>query len=273
MDVRFWGVRGSIPVSGQQFSRTGGNTSCVELTHGGERLILDGGTGLSALGEALAASPPVKATLLFSHIHWDHIQGVPFFGPAYDPRSELTILGAARDGRTIRADLDAQMQPPHFPVGLDAMRAQIRWGNLTPGSALKVGPFTIHTAEMDHPNGVLAFRIEAGGCTVVYATDTEHGDTLDPRLLDLAQGADLLIHDAQYTDAEYSGSSGPSRRGWGHSTWGQAVEAAQRADTRRVALFHHDPRRVDRDVAAIETAAVARHHGCFAAREGTRIAL
>jgi len=273
MDIRFWGVRGSVPVSGERFARTGGNTSCVELCHDGERLILDGGTGLAQLGEALAAAPPVRATLLFSHIHWDHIQGVPFFGPAYDPRTELQIIGACRDGRGIQADLDAQMRPPHFPVGLDAMRAQIQWGSLTPGRQLKVGPFTIEADELDHPNGILAFRIEAGGCTVVYATDTEHGERIDPRLLALAQGADLLIHDAQYTSEEYRGVAGPPRRGWGHSTWGQAVEAAQRADVDRLALFHHDPRRSDRDVAAIETAAVARHHGCFAAREGTRIAL
>jgi phosphoribosyl 1,2-cyclic phosphodiesterase len=273
MDIRFWGVRGSIPVSGEGFNRVGGSTSCVELSCEGERLILDGGTGLRALGAHLATSPPVRATLLFSHTHWDHIQGVPFFGPAYDPRSKLTFLGAGNRRRSLRESLDAQMRPPHFPVTLADFNAELEWGAVMPGEPIVVGPFTILPAEMSHPNGVLSYRIEAGGRAVVYATDVEHGDSLDHSLIALAEGADLLIHDAQYTASEYAGQAGPPRRGWGHSSWDQAVDIGVSAGVSRVALFHHDPNRLDGAVGEIEAQATDRFRGSFAAREGLQVSL
>lgn len=266
MEVVFWGARGSIPVSGAGYARAGGNTSCVEVRAQGERLILDGGTGLRALGDTLGA--PARATLLFSHVHWDHIQGVPFFGPAFHPGSELTLVGATRGGVDLRAALARQMTPPTFPIGLDALRARLRFQEAVSGEPFEVGPFRVTPADLHHPDGVIAWRVEADGRALVYATDTEHGDTLDPRLLRLAEGADLLVHDAQYTDAEY-----PNRRGWGHSTWSQAVEAARSAFARRLALFHHDPRREDDALAVIEDRARALFAGAFAAREGLAVAL
>jgi len=272
MEVRFWGVRGSVPVSGPQYAATGGNTSCVELTHEGERLILDGGTGLRALGDAMGGAP-IEATLLFSHVHWDHIQGVPFFGPAYDPRSRITFAGAGHRDGSIRDALADQMRPPTFPVTLDMLGARIDYRSVMPGAPSEFGPFRVIPVDLNHPDGVLAYRVEAGGASVVYATDTEHGAALDPRLLKLAEGADLLIHDAQYTDAEYAGASGPPRRGWGHSTWRQAVACARDAAARNLALFHHDPRRDDGPLAGIEAAARSLHAGCFAAREGLRVTL
>lgn len=266
MEVVFWGVRGSIPVSGAGYARTGGNTACIEVRAQGERLILDGGTGLRALGDSIGG--PARATLLFSHVHWDHIQGVPFFGPAFHPKSDLTFVGATRGGVDLRAALQSQMTPPTFPVGLGALRAQLTFQEAISGQSFEVGPFRITPADLDHPNGVLAWRVEADGRSVVYATDTEHGDRLDPRLLALAEGAELLVHDAQYTDSEYE-----TRRGWGHSTWGQAVEAATRAVTGRLALFHHDPRREDDALAVLEDRARALFTGAFAAREGLVVAL
>lgn len=267
MDVRFWGVRGSIAVSGGAFLQTGGNTTCVEITQDGERLILDGGTGLQPLGASLGA--PADATLLFTHVHWDHIQGVPFFRPFYHPDSRLRLVGAPG----LRDALARQMRPPLFPITLDAFRARTTFAELVPGEALEVGPFRIRAAEMSHPDGVLVYRIEAGGRAVVFATDIEHGDRLDPALVRLAEGADLLIHDAQYTAGEYEGRSGPARRGWGHSTWEQAVEVARTAGVERLALFHHDPERTDAQVSVIESAADQRLRGTFAAREGGRVAL
>jgi phosphoribosyl 1,2-cyclic phosphodiesterase len=262
MQVTFWGVRGSVPVSGGIFARTGGNTTCIEIEHAGGRLILDGGTGLAALGAS--RSGPMDAALLFTHVHWDHIQGVPFFRPAFDPRSRLRLVGAPG----LYEALDAQMRPPSFPVGIDAFRAALEPLEIAPDHEVALGPFTVRAAEMTHPNGVYCYRVEADGHSVVFATDVEHGDALDPRLVELARGADLLIHDAQYTDAEY-----PARRGWGHSTWEQAVEVATCAGAGRVALFHHDPGRTDPELALIESVACRRHHTAFAAREGVVVAL
>lgn len=261
MRVTFWGVRGSVAVSGGGFLRTGGNTTCVEVEHDGARLILDGGTGLQSLGASVTG--PLEALLLFTHVHWDHIQGVPYFGPAFDPESRLTFVGAPG----LQAALHDQMRPPSFPVGFDAFRAATSFLELEAGAPVELGPFRVEAAEMTHPNGVLCYRITAGKRSVVFATDVEHGMTLDPRLLQLAEGVDLLIHDAQYTDAEY-----PSRRGWGHSTWEQAVAVARTAGAARLALFHHDPTRSDTALAGIEAIATRRHPTAFAAREGGLVA-
>ena len=271
MNVRFWGVRGSIAVSGGSFLRTGGNTTCIELEHEGSRLVLDGGTGLQALGSALIAEhgPSTELTVLFSHVHWDHIQGVPFFGPAFHPDSRIVFAG----GPGVEEALVRQMRPPTFPVGIETLQARLDFVELPPRQTLRIDPFTVHVEAMSHPDGILIYRIEAGERSVVFATDIEHGDTLDRRLLDLSCGADLLIHDAQYTEGEYRGLTGPSRRGWGHSSWEQAVEAGRAAGVDRLALFHHDPTRTDPQVAMIESVAAQRLCGTFAAREGCRVAL
>lgn len=271
MVITFWGARGSVPVSGAAFARAGGNTTCVELQHQGHRLILDGGTGLAALGAH--ARGPVTATLLFTHVHWDHIQGVPFFAPAFDPRSDLTLGGARRDSGRLADALRAQMSPPRFPITLDAVRARLRWVDLDPAEPLETGPFRVHCYDMPHPDGALAFRVECAGRSVVFATDVEHGDDLDQGLLQFAQGADLLIHDAQYTHAEYTGQVGVSRRGWGHSTLGQACAVARTAGVGQLALFHHDPQRTDDALAVLEDHARARFASTFAAREGLAVAL
>ncbi|MBX2801922.1 MAG: MBL fold metallo-hydrolase [Myxococcales bacterium] len=266
MQVRFWGVRGSIAVSGGAFAATGGNTTCLEIAHEGHRVILDGGTGLQRMGADCIATdgPQLDATLLFSHVHWDHIQGVPFFGPAFHPGSTLRLGGAPG----LADALQEQMRAPMFPVGLDALQAQLSFVDVEVSEPLIVGPFTIHAETMSHPNGVLVYRVEAGGHSVVFATDVEHGEQLDPRLLDFAEGADLLVHDAQYTDDEYD-----AHRGWGHSTWQQAVDVAHLAGVGQLALCHHDPGRTDAQVAAIEALANQQHRGTFAAREGGRVAL
>ncbi len=272
MEIRFWGVRGSIAVSGARYARTGGNTTCVEVVHDGERLILDGGTGLRGLGEALGFAP-VRATLLFSHLHWDHIQGVPFFTPAFHPDSDLTFAGIARETGCLRDALALQMRPPQFPVGLEMLRGARRFVDLPGMDVHEFGPFRVTPLEQHHPDGVVAYRVEAGGRALVFATDTEHGGAPDGRLIALTEGADLLVHDAQYTPDEYEGRAGPPRRGWGHSMWTEAVEVAVRAAASRVALFHHDPARDDDAVAVIEADARRRFAGAFAAREGLAVAL
>lgn len=271
MELRFWGVRGSIAVSGQRVMRTGGNTACVELLHEGERLILDGGTGLRALGDSL--SLPSRALLLFSHVHWDHIQGVPFFSPAFHPESTLTFAGVRRASGSLRDALGAQMRPPTFPIGLEMLRAKMNFVDIRQGEAWEWGPFKITPIDLPHPDGVAGYRIEAGGRVVVYATDVEHGMQLVPELIKGSEGADLLIHDAQFHFAEYRGIGSFSRVGWGHSPWEDAVEVARLAQVARLALFHHDPRRSDTEVDAIETAAQAGFSQTWAAREGAVIQL
>lgn len=266
VDVRFWGVRGSIPVSGAEYA-AGGNTPCVEISHAGHRLILDGGSGLRQLGAAQRGAP-IDATLLFSHVHWDHIQGVPFFGPAFHPGSSIQIIGAARESGSVRDALARQMNPPTFPITLDALRARISWRDVIPGQSFEDGPFRITAIDMPHPDGVFGWRVEAAGKSVVFATDVEHGGEIWKALVDAAQACDLLIHDAQYTRDEYEGRGGPPRRGWGHSTIEEATEVARRAEARQLVLFHHDPSRTDAQLLDLEMATRQVRPGTIVAREG-----
>jgi phosphoribosyl 1,2-cyclic phosphodiesterase len=271
--VRFWGVRGSIATAGNGTAQVGGNTSCVEIRAGGELIVLDAGTGLRALGaELMRAGAPVDAHLLLSHFHWDHIQGFPFFTPAYVPGNRVRLYGPERSARgDVRAAIEAQMRPPHFPVGLDAMRAALSFQALPAGGELRIGGAQVRAAAARHPNGCLAYRISAGGRSVVYATDTEHdgqGGALDTQLLELARSADVLIYDAQYTDDEYAG-----KRGWGHSTASEGARLAEAAGVSQLVLFHHDPSHDDWAVARIEAETRARFPMTLAAREGLEITL
>jgi len=272
MNITFWGVRGSVPVAGDRTLRTGGNTTCVVVEHEGHHLVLDGGTGLRAFGASLGFRP-LKATLLFTHVHWDHIQGVPFFTPAFHPESNLTFAGAARDSGGLADAMAAQMRPPQFPITLAALAATVGWRDVQSMTTFDDGPFTITPLEMSHPDGVLAYRVECDGKRFVFATDLEHGGCIDRRLVEFSKGADLLVHDAQYTTAEYRGDGGPPRKGWGHSTWAEAVEVGRRAGVHRLGLFHHDPERTDDAVAVIEAEARHEFASAFAAREGQRVAL
>jgi phosphoribosyl 1,2-cyclic phosphodiesterase len=274
--IRFWGVRGSIAAAGSATAQVGGNTSCVEVRAGDRVIILDAGTGLRALGAHLAGRGPVEADLLLSHFHWDHIQGFPFFGPAYAPSSKLTIHGGT-EGGDVRAQLAAQMRAPHFPVGLEAMRAQLAFTGVAPGAAFEIGDALVRTAAARHPNGCLAYRIDHGGRSLVYATDTEHdavSGRIDPNLVTLAAGADLLIYDAQYTPDEYSGAAGGgSKVGWGHSTAQEGARIARAAGVSRLVLFHHDPAHDDWQIARIEAETRAFFPRTVAAREGLTIDL
>jgi phosphoribosyl 1,2-cyclic phosphodiesterase len=274
MTIRFWGVRGSIATAGEHTARTGGNTSCVEVRAGDQLFILDAGTGLRALGAALAKTgAPVDAKLLLSHFHWDHIQGFPFFAPAYAPASTLAIYGPERAAvrGNVRAAMEAQMRAPHFPVGMDAMRAALSFHALPSGATVTLGAARVQAAAACHPNGCLAYRISYAGRSVVYATDTEHDSTtgqIDAGLVHLARGADVLIYDAQYTDEEYLG-----KRGWGHSTNTEGARLAQAAGVGQLVLFHHDPSHNDEQIAAIERETQRWFPNTVAAREGLSIAL
>jgi len=270
MRVRFWGVRGSIAAAGPETAQVGGNTSCVEVRVDDTLIIFDAGTGLRRLGESLTG--PVAAHLLLSHLHWDHIQGFPFFGPAYAPGNRIRLYAPERCAANgdVRAALDAQMRAPHFPVGLDAMRAELSFGAVAAGAQLTLGAATVHAAAAKHPNGCLAYRVDAGGRSVVYATDTEHDATgrIDRQLVELARGADVLIYDAQYTADEYA-----KRRGWGHSTAEEGARLAEAAGVGQLVLYHHDPAHDDWEIARIEAATRGRFPSTTAAREGLVLTL
>jgi phosphoribosyl 1,2-cyclic phosphodiesterase len=274
LTVRFWGVRGSVPAPGPHTAAVGGNTSCVELRFGDEIIVLDAGTGLRGFGERLVASGrPVKLSVLFSHVHWDHIQGFPFFPALFRSSSELALYGRPDEG-SLESALGRQMTWPSFPVELAAVPAALRYGSFELERPFAVGSAIVHAARLNHPNGVVAYRVEHDGRAVVYATDTEHyADRIDRGLVALAQGADLLIYDAQYTPEEYAGVIGGSRVGWGHSTWVEGVRVARAAGVGQLVLFHHDPSHDDAAVGAIERAAQTVLPGTVAAREGLEIHL
>ncbi|HEX7666288.1 MAG TPA: MBL fold metallo-hydrolase [Polyangiaceae bacterium] len=267
-DIRFWGVRGSIASPGAETAKVGGNTSSLEVRCGDTRILLDAGTGLRRLGDALLAEgKPIDATLLLSHFHWDHIQGLPFFVPAYVPTTKLAIVGG--NVRTqIRDAMVHQMSDPVFPVGFDELGAQITTKNVRASDTFEIGDAKVKVGKGNHPGGVLAYRIEHGGRAIVYATDTEHFACVDPDLRALAKDADVLIYDAQYTPEEYAGKIGRSRVGWGHSTYVAACELAQAAGVGKLVLFHHDPQRSDAGVAEIEQRSQALFTSTVAAREG-----
>ncbi|MDP2340190.1 MAG: MBL fold metallo-hydrolase [Deltaproteobacteria bacterium] len=310
MLVKFYGVRGSIACAGEENQRYGGNTSCVEVVVGGETLIFDAGTGLRKLGSDLikAHGPTnVNAHLFLSHLHWDHIQGFPFFGPAFIPQTRLKVWGVTPraagvdavmldEGHPttqefspadlmidpkggVRAALASQMTPPNFPVGLDAMRADMKFFDVPEGERIDLTPFvSVRHTSVDHPNGCVSWRVDGGGRSVVYATDLElaegkQGAVFDG-LVELAHNADLLIFDAMYTPEEYEGGAGRmSRKGWGHSTFEMGAAVAQAAGVKQLALFHHDPAHDDAFMDGLAARAQARLSSTFVAREGLEVTL
>ena len=240
MQITFWGVRGSTPTPDADSLRYGGNTACVEVrTPEGHVIIVDGGTGIIALGKALSRQPGprgAEVALLLSHLHWDHIQGLPFFSPLYDPRSEVHLYGSDAYGISVDEMLDGLMRPPYFPVDTHVLRSR-KQHMMAAGQRFRLWDVEITALSLNHPQGCLGFRFEASTGVFVYASDHEHGNArYDAAVRDLARGADLLVYDAQYTPEEY-----PSRRGWGHSTWAEGVSVARDTGARRLMLFHHDP--------------------------------
>jgi len=288
MRVTFWGTRGSIAKAGPTTVRYGGNTSCVEIgSDDGTLIVVDCGTGAHGLGLDLMERDGVPAGghILISHTHWDHIQGLPFFAPLFQPGSAWHIYGPSGAGTSLSDVLAGQMQYRYFPVAIDQLGSSVDYHDLVEGT-LDLDGVTVTTHYLNHPALTLGYRFEVDGATVVYASDHEPhepalaagGSVRENRQDDahaaFAAGADLLIHDAQYLASEY-----PDRQGWGHSTVEYVVEVAHRADVGRLALYHHDPTRTDDQVD--ELVRLARKHAgtigyagdVFAANEGMRIEL
>jgi phosphoribosyl 1,2-cyclic phosphodiesterase len=262
LTVRFLGVRGSIATPGAELS-AGGNTACLEVCAGDTRIILDAGTGLRALGNERMAGGPRHSTILLSHLHWDHVCGLPFFTPVYVPGHRVEIASGPNGVLPLEEAIRGIFRAPFFPVDFADLGGQVTTRELRANERFTIGDIEITMARLNHPDPVYGFRLEHDGHSVVYATDTEHFACVDPTLKRLAAGADILVYDAQYTPDEY-----PSKVGWGHSTWQAGAELARAAGVPQLVLFHHDPARTDAQLAAIEAAARAELPGTVAAREG-----
>ena len=251
--VTFWGTRGSIPTPGAHTARYGGNTSCVAVEGpGGQLVILDAGTGIRALGLGLVErqNGSVQAEILLSHTHWDHIQGLPYFKPFFAPGNTVRIWGSKQGTTSLDAILHLQMDPAVFPVPLTAVSAALSVQEVRAGGDFTVGPFRAQAMQLRHPGTTLAYRLTpaSGGGSMAYVTDNELGpggsydipSSWRRDLIRFLAGVDLLIHDAMYTPAELD-----MHRGWGHSSYEEAVELAAEAGVKRLVLFHHEPEHDD----------------------------
>ncbi len=264
--VKFWGVRGSVACCSPGHVRYGGNTSCVEVGAGDQRFILDAGTGIRPLSKVFRADDVRTIYLLLSHTHWDHINGFPFFRPAYDPKCRMHIYAGhlKRQGLSIANVLGQQMREPVFPVPLDAMKAIVECDDFLAGEDLVLFPgVRVRTRPLNHPNGATGYRIEYAGKVACYVTDTEHvpGQT-NENVLSLIEGADLVIYDSTYTEEEFG-----RHIGWGHSTWNEGLRLCRLAGAKQLAIFHHDPDHEDDMMDKIAAEAQAACPNCVVTRE------
>jgi phosphoribosyl 1,2-cyclic phosphodiesterase len=254
MQVRFWGVRGTIPAPGPDTVRLGGNTSCLDvLTSDQQLIVLDAGSGIRRLGIALSEEYPhrIVGTILISHTHWDHIQGFPFFAPLVGPQSKqnrFVVVGQRRVGQQLETVLAGQIIEPYLPFAFKELAADIHVKEVRGGEEIVVGDDTIvRVEELRHPGGCLGFRIENNGVALAYCTDSSHEDDyLTENVLKLARNADLLIHDAQYSLEQRK-----LYPDYGHSSWLEAAQVAIAANAKYLALFHFDPNASDDYMEAI----------------------
>jgi phosphoribosyl 1,2-cyclic phosphodiesterase len=263
--VRFWGVRGSIACPGPSYARYGGNTSCLEVRCGPHLLIFDGGTGLRPLGESLNQMP-VDADLFFTHSHFDHIAGLPFFKALFKKENRLRLwAGHLLPDATLQEVIGTMMKAPLFPVPMGTFTAAVTYQDFRAGDELSPRPgVKIATAPLNHPNNATGYRINYRGRSICYVTDTEHKPgSIDRNIAELCRDADIFIYDCSYTDDEY-----PRYAGWGHSTWQEGARLADASGVKLFVIFHHDPSHDDAAMDAIADAAAKRRPGSIVAREG-----
>jgi ribonuclease BN (tRNA processing enzyme) len=293
--VRFWGVRGSYPTSDHTTLAYGGHTSCIEIYVGGHRLIFDAGTGVIGLGENLRrhAKGPLVLNLFLSHTHHDHISGFYFFDPLTYPGTRLFVFGPYAGRKSLQSTLEDALDSRFFPVGLADFDARTEIYSLHGGETIQPArnnhrPMVQERNSFDvkagqevsvithkshaHPNGVMLYRVSYRNRSIVYATDIEEKTGGWPDIIEFARETDLLIHDAQYLNEEYFSRSQP-RKGWGHSTIDRAVEVAQKANAKRLVLFHHEPRHNDKTIRRIEMHARRSFPRTTAAHEGMKLDL
>lgn len=246
--LKFWGVRGSIPTPGPTTVRYGGNTACLELQMGSRLFILDAGSGIRALGQdLLQRNKPVRAHVFISHTHWDHIQGIPFFTPAYIPGNHIVFHGAEEVDKALQKMIADQMDPTYFPVEMDEMGAQLEFQAFREGD-YHIDGVKVSTMYVNHPGNSLGYKFQFEEKSLVYISDNEPfrtvpddkedwiGEDGNAKLVEFIRGADVLIHDAQYTPEEYE-----KHVTWGHSPFTYTVELAIKGGVKKLFLFHHDP--------------------------------
>jgi phosphoribosyl 1,2-cyclic phosphodiesterase len=244
LDVTFYGVRGSTPCSGHDSARYGGNTSCVVLeVPGRDPIIFDMGTGLRYFGESIldptGYGEPFRGTALVTHLHWDHVQGLPFFRPANRPGADLRVVAPAHDGQSVREAFDTFLRRPYFPIGIDDLAGDVSFDSVNHGELL-IGDALVTVRPVPHVGETNGYRVDWQGFSVVYISDHQEPvgrpEHVVDEVLELCEGADLLIHDAQYTPVEFA-----ERSHWGHCTIDYALEVARQSKVQCLALFHHDP--------------------------------
>ncbi len=251
MYIKCWGSRGSIPVSGPEFLKYGGDTTCIEIRTGSDDLIIvDAGTGIRRLGLRLIEERRSVFNFIFTHSHWDHLMGFPFFKPLYDSTAEILMHRCPVPGKYVEAIVTKLMRPPHFPVRYSDLKARVHYQNGCPNQ-FSIGSVTVTPIALSHPNGGCGYRFEEGGKSFVFLTDNELGFVHNggcgfSDYVDFCRGADLLIHDAEYTPVEYAASIE-----WGHSSYTDALELAMAAGVKQFGLFHINQERTDAAVDAI----------------------
>jgi phosphoribosyl 1,2-cyclic phosphodiesterase len=263
--VRFWGVRGSIACSGPRTARYGGNTSSLEMRCGEQLLLFDAGTGMRYLGKTLEDAR-LDADVYFTHTHFDHVCGLPFFRPLFQPQNRFRLwAGHLRGAMTLKRVLAEFMMSPLFPVPPEVFRSTLEYRDFSAGETLSAGKdIRLRTAALNHPDGATGYRVEYQGRSICYVSDTEHvPGSLDRNILGLIAGAELVIYDCMYTDDEY-------RRyvGWGHSTWQEGVRLCKEAGAKRMVVFHHDPDHDDELLDAIAREVERALPGSVVAYEG-----
>lgn len=271
--LKYYGTRGSLPVPGRDTIKYGGNTACVKIVTGSTIIILDAGSGLRILGKELLQSEfgngRGTAHIFFSHAHWDHINGFPFFSPAYIPGNKFFLYGSEKSNSSLKQILSQQQNSVNFPVGLNEMSADLNFIRVDDGQDVHCSNVLVSCIALQHhhPTYTFSYRIDTGSCKIVYATDYEHLDGLDTRLVEFAKNADVLIYDTMFTPEEYN----TNKRGWGHSTYKEGIKMAEAAQVKQLHLFHYSPDYSDQVVERMERDAQKLFPHTHAAKEGWEI--
>ncbi len=278
LSIKFYGVRGSISVFGEEYREFGGNTTCIQVMASDTKRIgiLDAGTGIRLLGKDILAMDNHQDELFiaFSHFHWDHIQGLPFFAPAYEKDMHIKILALGQDRKieNLKDIFGIQMQARFFPLTMEDMGAQFSFLSIDKNSEVFLPPDGIPVkmtaVRHNHPGGAYSYRYEREQHSIVISTDIEHGESIDQNIVELARNTDLLVHDAQYSSEELK-----SRKGWGHSSYDQAIAVAKQANVKKLIITHHDPEHDDAYLRKMEKWCQERFSHCEFAREGMTVSV